>query len=71
MNLTSLTKLVEESCLLTAEQRVYWLQELPRMKPEKQSQLAEILKDTDTLPFQKTIEAYLKNLGKIPGFTAA
>ncbi len=64
MDNVTLQTLVENSYLLSNEQRAYWITQLPLMDEGRKTKLADILKGSDQVPFQKQLEGYLSSLGQ-------
>ncbi len=63
MDTAQLTALVQKSALLTEGERSYWLVTLPKMTPEQQQRLAEILAKAEGIPWQEQIAKYVTMLG--------
>jgi len=61
---TELQSLVQKSQLLTADERSYWLSNLPKMTQEQKDRLVTILHRAAKIQWNEQIQNYLSLIGK-------
>ena len=64
MDRKALRTMIDKSFLLTAEERAYWLRNLPLLDDAQCKKLQGILTVPDDVPFQKEVENYLNLIGR-------
>lgn len=62
MDLSQLQALIQKSTLITDEERAYWLQTLPTMKPEHVAKLEAILSEGETIHVDEKVHQYFSAL---------
>lgn len=60
---TELLELIEESRLLTQQEKVYWNTNIAHMNPEQKARLEDILLRAKRIPWNKQIQKYLSLVG--------
>lgn len=60
MQLNALVVRVQASRLLTEPEKMYWIQQLPRMSTDQISKLERILEEGEKLPWTHAMENYLQ-----------
>ena len=58
MDSAQLQVLIRKSSLLTEEERAYWLQNLPVMRPEHVAKLETILAEGETIHVEEKVQQY-------------
>jgi hypothetical protein len=64
MDLSTLSAKVQASRLLSAAEKTYWLENLPRMNGQQLQKLESILAEAENLPWNEEMQNYLSIAAK-------